>query len=67
MALRIQITKSKFHHYQLRVNSPNLMLTKVTHYMVHVYLSRPSMQAGANLGDHLNRFSSYDMHRQISR
>ena len=26
----------KFHQYQLRANSPNLMLTKVIHYMVQI-------------------------------
>ena len=34
MALRIQIAKFKFRQYQLRVNLPNLMLAKVTHYTV---------------------------------
>ena len=34
MALRIQIAKFKFRQYLLRTNSPNLMLTKLSHYMV---------------------------------
>ena len=34
MALRIQITKLKIRQYLLRANSPNLMLTKFSHYTV---------------------------------
>ena len=35
MTLSIQIAKFKFHRYQMRAISPNLMLTKVTHYTIH--------------------------------
>ena len=35
MALRIQIAKFKSHLYQLRANSPNSMLAKVSLYMVY--------------------------------
>ena len=35
MALSIQITKLKFHQYQLRANLPNLMLTEDTRYMLY--------------------------------
>ena len=34
MVLRIQIAKLKFRQYQLRANSPNLMLAKVSRYTV---------------------------------
>ena len=34
MMLSIQVTKFKFPQYQPRAISPNLMLTKVTSYMV---------------------------------
>ena len=34
MTLSIQIAKFKFHQYQLRAASPNLMLTKITCYTV---------------------------------
>ena len=35
MMLSIQITKFKFHKYQLRAMWPNLMLTKLTRYTVY--------------------------------
>ena len=35
MTLSIQITKFKFHQYQLKAILPNLMLTKLTHYTVY--------------------------------
>ena len=35
MMLSIQIAKFKFHQYQLRAVSPNLMLTIITHYTVY--------------------------------
>ena len=34
VALRIQIAKYKIRQFLLRVNSPNSMLTKLSHYMV---------------------------------
>ena len=34
MVLRIQIGKFRFHQYLLRANSPNLVLTKPSHYTV---------------------------------
>ena len=34
MALRIQIAKFKVHQYLLRGNSPNLMIAKLSRYMV---------------------------------
>ena len=34
MALRIQIAKFKIPQYLLRVNLPNLMLAKLSHYTV---------------------------------
>ena len=37
MELSIQIAKFKFHQYELRAVSPNLMLAKVTHYMVFLF------------------------------
>ena len=36
MALRIQITKFKFCLYLLRANLPNLMLAKLSHYVVGI-------------------------------
>ena len=35
MALRIQITKFKFHQHLLEANSPNLMLAKLSRYRVY--------------------------------
>ena len=35
MALSIQIAKLKFHQYELRAVSPNLILAKVTRYTVY--------------------------------
>ena len=34
MALRIQIAKLKFYQYVLRTNSPNLVFTKISLYLV---------------------------------
>ena len=34
MVLSIQIAKFKFHQYELRAVSPNLMLTNVTRYTI---------------------------------
>ena len=38
MALSIQIAKFKFHQYELRAVSPNLMLAKVTHHPVDYFV-----------------------------
>ena len=37
MELSIQIAKFKFHQYELRAVSPNLMLAKVTRYTVYIW------------------------------
>ena len=37
MTLSIQITKFKFRQYQVRAVLPNLLLTNVTCYTVHVF------------------------------
>ena len=57
MALIIQITKLKIRQYLLRANSPNLMLTKFSHYTVCSYLIRNMVHTfrQANL---INCFSS---------
>ena len=33
--LIVQIAKFKSHQYQMRITSPNFMLTKIIHYTVH--------------------------------
>ena len=57
-ALNIQITEFKFHpmnSYQLRGDSPNLMLAKVSHYnmVVHVFIYT-AHTIYANISHHSN-------------
>ena len=52
--VRILITKSKFHQYLLRANSPNLMLAKLSRYTVVIFCAAMTQSDLSSSGDTLH-------------
>ena len=64
MVLRFQIAKFKFGQYLLRVNLPNLMLAKLSHYTVVFYkitCIHVSIISGNEIWTESHRFSHGDL------